>query len=321
MLFRIIFALLIIILQTSCSSSLLSLSHQERKLRQRDDFNAFLALEYLEYSRNMSNKYNWYQADYFAKKGLKAANNKSIYPEVPESWYLNINQIEEATLSRQRLQALLNPEVKQMLPIQLAHLSMLYDCWISKEKKSWQFSDMSQCKTRFFDLLDEMEKYMEDLKPKREVKKVELKVPEFKKFNIYFDLDSYKFNERANNEFLDLLELLLELNGDYRVLLVGSADRSGKELYNDALARNRVLSAKNQLIKNGVPEDLIEIKSLGETTPIIVTKNNQTNKYNRRVAVYVLKGRDSLAPIPLPLLDNYIYKKEIDAAKKEKGLN
>jgi len=315
-----IFLLAIILFQASCANNLYSLSSREKQIRQRSDFNAYLALEYLEYSRSMADKYNWSHSDYFAKKGLRAANNKSIYPEVPEAWYLDASQIEEATLSRQRLQLLLVPDVKRILPIQLAHLTMLYDCWISKEKNPWQLGDMSKCKTRFFALIDEMEKYLADLKPKVDVKTEEIKAPEFKKFDIYFDLDSYKFTEKANGDFLQLLALLLDLNGDYRILLVGAADRSGKELYNDSLARKRVLVAKEMLIKNGVPEDLIEINSLGETTPQILTKNNQTNKYNRRVAVYVLKGRDSLSAIPLPLLDSYIYKKEIEEAKKEKGI-
>ena len=72
------------------------------------DFNSYLALEYLEYSRRLADKYRWNEADYFAKKGLLASNYQPIFPEVPESWDIGVSGLEEATLGRQKLVVLLN---------------------------------------------------------------------------------------------------------------------------------------------------------------------------------------------------------------------
>ena len=307
-------------MQTACAINLQSLVNRESELRNREDFNAFLAREYLQYSRDLANRYNWRDSDYFAKKGLRAANNREIYPEVPEVWDIEISQMEELIVARKRLQLLLNPKVKYLLPIQLAHLTMLHDCWVSNEKNPWNLGTLSKCKTRFLRLSTEMEDYMANLKPKEQVQIVQMPQPEFKKFDIYFDTAGYKFNPDANKQFFELLDYLSQLNGNYRILLLGNTDRNGKKLYNDNLARRRVLSTKNMLIKNGVPRDLIETKSDGEETLEILTKDGQKNKYNRLVAVYVLKGADSLAPIPLPLIDNYIYKTEIEKLKKSKDL-
>jgi hypothetical protein len=77
---------------------------------------------------------------------------------------------------------------------------------------------------------------------------------------------------------------------------------------------------EGRLIRNGVPKNLIEIKSLGEKGSEILTKNNVRNKNNRIVSVYILKGRDDLSAIPLPLIDNYIYKQEILKIKKQRGI-
>ena len=93
----------------------------------------------------------------------------------------------------------------------------------------------------------------------------------------------------------------------------------GKKLYNDVLARKRALAVKTRLIKNGVPKDLIEVTSAGEDDPEIITEEGDKNKSNRRVGVYVLKGSDNLSVIPLPLINNYIYKQDVIKAKKRRG--
>jgi len=317
---KLFLTLLILAFQTSCAVNLKSLIKREVELKYRTDFNAYLAREYLQYSRGLAERYNWRDSDYFSRKGLRAANNREIYPEVPENWDIDATKIEEITIARKQLQLLLRPGVKQVLPIQLAHLTMLYDCWVSNEQGQWSLAKLSRCKTRFLKLAVEMEEYMDNLKPPKEVKIVEVKEPEFKKFDVYFDFDSHKFNSSSNKEFFDLIAYLKNLNGNFRILLSGNADRKGKTIYNDVLARKRVLVTKDMLIKNGVPKDLIEIKSSGEKYPQIITDDNQKNKYNRLVGVYVLKGTDSLSQIPLPLIDHYIYKKEIENIKENKGL-
>ena len=308
-------------LQTACTNNLWRLVSRENELKMRDDFNAYLGREYLEMSRDLANKYQWTDSNYFAKKCIRALNNGEIYPEVPERWDLDASQMEEANASRTRLQFLLIPKVKQTLPIQLAHLTMLYDCWISKEKKPWELSDMSRCKIRFFKLVDEIEEYMNNLKPIEIVKEEEIKEElQFKKFDIGFDFDTYKFSTDSNKDLIDILDYLKDLNGDYRILLVGRADRAGKELYNERIARERVLMTKEYLIKNGVPERVMKIRSVGEEDSLIITKNDKQNKYNRRVSIYVLKGQDDLSTIPLPIIENKVYKQEIIESKAKRAI-
>ena len=119
---------------------------------------------------------------------------------------------------------------------------------------------------------------------------------------------------------IDILNYLKDLNGDYRILLVGRADRAGKELYNERIARERVLMTKEYLIKNGVPERVMQIRSVGEEDSLIITKNDRQNKYNRRVSIYVLKGQDDLSTIPLPIIENRVYKQEIIESKAKRAI-
>jgi outer membrane protein OmpA-like peptidoglycan-associated protein len=309
---------------SSCvNNKIQDLNSRAAELKSRNTFNGYLALEYLQYSKDLSSKYtNLFDTNYFIKKGIRAARNETVYPEVPEKWNLDNSQIESASLGRRKLVALLvNPKAKHLLPIQMAHLQLLYDCWISREQEPWQVSDMGRCKILFFRLENEITEYLKKPKPTKEIKIVEIKEPEFSRFDIYFDFDLYKFNSEANSVFRELFNNLSDLDGNYRILLVGSADRRGKKLYNDALSRKRVLAVKNTLTKNGVPGDMIETKAFGEENPEIITKNGERNSDNRRVSIYVSKGQDSLSVIPLPLIDNYIYKKEINRSKRRRGIN
>lgn len=318
---RLFFVILVLAFTSGCAVNLKSLISQESELKNRRDFNSYLALEYLEYSRSLANKYSWNDADFFAKKGLLAANYKPVFPEVPESWGLDASQIEEATLARQKLVKFLNSKEVKVLPIQIAHLNFLYDCWISQEKITWRLPEMFKCKARFFKLTKEIEDYFDKQQVKQIVRQEEIEPPYFKKFSIYFDFDSYKINQQEQRNLLGVFTYLAALNGDYRIILVGAADRAGKKLYNQSIARKRVMVIRDYLIKNGVPEELIESKSFGEEIPDLVTKDNKQNKENRRVGVYILQGSEFMAPIPLPLIENYIYKQEIIKEKKDRGLN
>lgn len=309
---RIIITIFILFFISSCTNNLRNLARHEPELKQRKTFNAYLALEYLQYSRDLANKYNWRDSYYFSEKGLNAYRNHRVHPEVPESWDIDSSQIEEATLGRQKLVMLLsNSKANYYLPIQLAHLQLLYDCWISREKEPWQLADMARCKVLFFRLEEEIKDYLNNLKAKKEIKIVPIKQPEFTRFDAYFDFNSYKFNSESYEVFEKIFRNLESLNGNYRILLVGNADRSGKKLYNAVLARKRVLMVRNRLIRNGVPDSLVAIKSYGEDSPQIITKNNTKNKNNRRVSIYILKGKDDISTIPLPLIDSYIYKQDI----------
>ena len=318
---KIIISILLLWLQGSCVNRLQDLASRERELKSRQTLNGYLALEYLQYSRDLANKYNWRDSDYFSRKGIKAARNEKIFPEAPEDWDLDNSQIEQATLAREKLIKLFfNLRARQILQPQLAHLHLLYDCWISREKEPWQLADMARCKILFFRLEDEMKKYLENQKPKKEIKIIEIKEPEFTRFDIYFDLDLYGFNSKSDRKFFELFKYLETLNGDYKIMVVGAADRMGGNIYNDVLARKRALAVKTRLVKNGIHEDIITVKSLGEDSPEIVTKDDDQSKNNRRVAVYILKGSDDISAIPLPLIDNYLYKKDVIKTRKQRGV-
>ena len=51
-----------------------------------NDFHAVMAREYLAFAMHEADRYDWYDSEYFAKKGLKAARGEVVYPEIPDEW-------------------------------------------------------------------------------------------------------------------------------------------------------------------------------------------------------------------------------------------
>ena len=150
--FKKIFSLPILAILTtfivSCTllgpSSLETLSKNEGVLRSRGDYNAYLSLEYLQFARNLAISNSNHDAQYFAKKGLAASANLEVVPENPEKWDADKVQMEELVAMQKRLEILLTPQMLNEMPIQMAHLFYLYDCWASKESKMiFRASDLS----------------------------------------------------------------------------------------------------------------------------------------------------------------------------------
>lgn len=292
----------------------------ENALRAQGTFNAYLALEYLDFSRNLAAGKNKKDAEYFLGKSKKVAEDKVIIPENPIDWGADPAQLEELIAMQKRLDLVSTPKMQNQLPIQMAHLTYLYDCWAAKESKPiFKSSELAKCRGRFYKLLEEIEFYIED--QKLDLQPITTIVePDFKRFEILFDLASYKFNSNAEKDFLEMLNYLMSMKGDYRLLLVGSADRTGKELLNQNLAFKRVEAVKNYLIKNGVTEDLIESRSFGEDFPDIITAKGIQAQSNRAVGIYVLKGAKSFETFPLPMIENFVYREGVQKARKERGL-
>ncbi len=315
-----IFHLTILFILTTCATSLHELAKRERGLKLEKFYSSYLALEYLEYSRSLATAGNWPDSDYFANKGLDASNGVRVIPESPIRWGTSQIELEDAISAQKRLENVSFYDIQKAIPIQLAHLTFLYDCWISKDSKAaYRGGELSKCKVRFYKLLDEIEGYVDDLRKDRRPKTI-LTETEFERFEVLFDLDEFNFNDKANKKVLETLRYLDTLNGAYRIILIGNADRSGNILYNENLALKRVEVVKNYLLKNGVAKDLIEAHSFGENFPDIITQKGVQQQSNRVVGIYVLKGGGYYIPYPLPMVVNRAYKNEVLKAREARGL-
>lgn len=313
----------LIFLIFSCASKtdLQRLLEIEINLKTQHSYNSYLALEYLAFARNLQSIKETKSAKYFAKKGLKVASSQMVIPENPIDWDADRSQINAMIIMQKRLEVILqHPQAKQYLPIQMAHLFYLYDCWVSRESKP-EFLDpsLAKCRTVFVKLLDEVEDYIDNL-GKDKIVPVKISTPEFVEFTIEFDYNSYQINSSAQKILIKTLDYLQTLDGEYTILVVGNTDRVGKKIYNDILSFKRAKIARDYLIKNGVDESVIELRSFGEDFPDIITKDQTKHQFNRSAVIYVIKKYFGKNPLPLPLIQNEIYKNKIKEARIKRGI-
>lgn len=105
--------------------------------------------------------------------------------------------------------------------------------------------------------------------------------------NLIFDLGKSFLLPEAKKE-LDKLAKIMVSNPTMRILLEGHTDVRGNAKLNQKLSEKRVKSAKRYLISQGVAVKNIETKGWGDEKPLVLTKDIEKGKINRRVEVQIL---------------------------------
>ncbi len=315
--------LTILFLAFSCAkiSNQQILETLEPSLKSNGGYESYLALEYLDFSRKLIVVNDLKASDHFAKKGLDIVNGGAFIPENPLEWEADRSRIEELILMQKELEILLNNQALiYQMPIQMAHLSYLYDCWASKESKAIFMADeLSHCRVNFGKLIDEIKIYLEENK-KNKIPDVQIVEPEFSRFEIIFDAENYLLSDKANKSMIEIIDYLNLLKGKFKILITANPDNAIKLSQNKTLIINRINVVKNYLVKNGVDENSIEERIESEDFPDIIASDDIKNQINRSVGIYVLRGSGDFKPYPLPLLQNLLYKAQVEKARKEQGL-
>lgn len=111
--------------------------------------------------------------------------------------------------------------------------------------------------------------------------------------NIQFRTGSYQIEQHFKAQ-LDLVAEGLMKNSELTVSLSGFADRRGDDTYNQALSEQRVLSVKQYLFDKGVSKQQIIAKSFGESNPVEVTQNLESDFFDRRVVIRLAQGSEQM---------------------------
>ena len=299
----------------------LILQSQESSLKSKGGYESYLALEYLSFSRKLIEVKDLEASQYFSKKGLDIASGSQFIPENPLKWKADQSRVQELILAQKKLELLLNNQtlIFQM-PIQMAHLSYLYDCWASKESKAIFIADeLSHCRVSFTKLVDEIEIYLDEITKDRSPL-VKITTPEFFRFEILFDNDSYLLNDKATKSMIEIIDFTLSIQGQYKIFVSANVDIKNGQSINHSLIKNRISVIKNYLIKNGIDENIVQEKIENEDFPDIIASDDLSNQIDRTIGVYIIKGDLDFKPYPLPLLQNIFYKNQVESARQERGL-
>jgi Cu-Zn family superoxide dismutase len=102
---------------------------------------------------------------------------------------------------------------------------------------------------------------------------------------------------------LDQAAAAWRANPNLRLQLSGHTDRSGSAVYNLRASRRRVEMVKAELVKRGVPANVIATIGYGEERPLVPTEDGVREVQNRRVEILItdtsVLGTVAMAPLPI----------------------
>ncbi|PKQ60518.1 hypothetical protein BZG02_18815 [Labilibaculum filiforme] len=116
--------------------------------------------------------------------------------------------------------------------------------------------------------------------PEQKEEKIEI---EQRLENIYFSFGDFTLTEHSRNKLATLI-IILQKNQNYTLKMHGHTDDIGSNSSNVELAYKRLLTVKNYLVLNGIPDNQIIVVPHGESQPIVANTDTKSRANNRRVS-------------------------------------
>jgi outer membrane protein OmpA-like peptidoglycan-associated protein len=104
---------------------------------------------------------------------------------------------------------------------------------------------------------------------------------------VFFDWDKADLTPRARQIIADAAAASTKV-AVTRIDVGGHADNTGTPAYNMRLSLRRADNVAAELVRLGVPKNIIDIKAYGDTRPLVPTGPQTREPQNRRVEI-VLK--------------------------------
>ena len=243
-------------------------------------FGKALKAEYIAYAQREADEwYDFFDADFFAKKAGKVAENETILPEDPANWRFDAEEIAQKRAVRDELIALLDDGKREEKPDTAAIAQARYDCWIEESEEGWQTELISQCWKDF-------EAAMAELRAEPEMVATPAPVAAAPRlFTIFFDFDSTAITPVSER----VLDAAAEqwASSMSNVTVVGHTDASGPATYNQGLSERRAAAALSELTNRGVTADKVDSEAVGEGELLIPTPDGVREPRNRRVTISI----------------------------------
>lgn len=271
---------------TGCTN----LSKLSREVRQGDDYYAFLSNEYLAYSMAESEQYDWYDSEYFAKKGLKASAGINVQPENPGDWDVPSDQYDKLMRERRRLVVLVNGPARNDYTEKVAHAQVLYDCWVEQVDEQMFVKKESVCAHKFAREIADIESQILLAAPPVPTKDSGKKSAVESEHTIFFGLNLTELTERGKAVVREVSDMVKEMAG-YSVKVDGYTDSIGSAEYNIDLSKNRANRVAQALANEGVDEQRISTEGHGENDQLVPTADGVIEHRNRRVEITVTGQR------------------------------
>lgn len=249
-------------------------------------------------------RYDWWSSQYFADKGLMAAEGKPVAPEDPALRSLPPQVEEMLGDARIKLAAALTPEATRQWPDVSARAMASYDCWVENSEEGWNLNSIKRCRTDFEQALARLTQGgitteittastpvsppapapVQAAAPSSPPAPAPVVEPTSSIF--YFPFDEYRLTGESL-ESLHVFIIGIQAAWPAEIIINGHADRAGSEEYNLALSERRARFVLDELLAAGIDPSAISYYAFGETDPRLATEDGVAEQANRRVEIFI----------------------------------
>lgn len=231
-------------------------------------------------------------AIHFARKGLSSARGDVVMPEPLGDWNIQPENMDELSVGRGRLVAMYDLGAREAYPDVSAVAQARFDCWIEQQEENFQPDDIARCKREFLAALEQLEGAMPQAAPPAPAAAenplaVDPNAPmaaENAMYLVFFDWDKSDLGPGAQS-VLDAVAAEASKRSLNAITVVGHADRSGPDGYNDKLAQRRANAVREALAQRGIATSIIRTESRGENENLVATPDNVREPANRRAQI------------------------------------
>ena len=220
--------------------------------------------------------YDWGDAAYFARKGLRTASGEAVEPESLENWNLPAESVDELASARGRLAKVLSEGARESDPAAAAIAQAKFDCWVEQQEENHQPTHIAACRDQFMSALAEVEGKMMVPMAAEQVD-----------YLVFFDHDSAALTPAGQTTLGALIDAAKAAGTTPTITVTGHADKSGAAAYNAALSMRRAEVVKSALQSAGLTNANIVVEAAGENDPLVVTADGVREPSNRRAVIKV----------------------------------
>jgi OOP family OmpA-OmpF porin len=232
---------------------------------------------------------------HFSRKGLASARGDVVAPEALSDWNVPAESMEELSVARSRLITVFDLGAREQYPDVSAVAQARFDCWIENQEENFQSDEIARCKREFLGALQQLEGAMpaaplapqEPAQSTNPLDAVDPNAPmqaENAMYLVFFDFDQSTLGPGAQS-VLDAVAAEVRKRSLNSVVVVGHADRSGSDNYNQKLAQRRANAVRDALAQRGVNPGVISVSSRGESENLVATPDGVREPANRRAQI------------------------------------
>lgn len=259
-------------------------------------FQSELHKGYSELSKLEYDEGDWHDGYLFTIKARRSAEGEEVPPELVWNWGVPEDTEDELYDAHDDLGYWMRMGAAERVPALMAKAQVSYDCWIQEQEENYQPGDIARCRDGYYAAIADIDAAMtwdpdpdepmampQPPRPEPAVAAPPSGVPHF--YALFFDWDQSDITPVAQR-VIDAITVDW-LDDTAALQLVGHADRSGSETYNQGLSEQRVDAVTESLVVEGFALSRVSGYGVGESEPAVPTPDGVREPRNRRVVVTV----------------------------------